>query len=94
QSGKDESDEDESGNDEDQPGKDQPNNDQSGKEKSGKETALNAQQFSAALWHLSLGYTRHSEKWTMAKNELSIRSGINALQRWPDSESGCLQLYL
>ncbi|KAG8957375.1 hypothetical protein FRC00_004063 [Tulasnella sp. 408] len=61
---------------------------------SSKETALNAQQFSAALWHLCLGYTRHSEKWTTAKKELSSRAGINAWQRWHDSESGCLQLYL
>ncbi|KAG9022371.1 hypothetical protein FS837_006423 [Tulasnella sp. UAMH 9824] len=61
---------------------------------SGKETALDAQQFSAALWHLCLGYPRHSEKWTMAKSQLTIRGGINAWQRWQDSESGGLQLYL
>ncbi|KAG8964996.1 hypothetical protein FRC00_013772 [Tulasnella sp. 408] len=56
------------------------------------QTVLIAQQFSASLWHVCLGYARHSEKWATAKNQISTRTGMNKWQHWQDS--GCLELYL
>ncbi|KAG9033760.1 hypothetical protein FS837_002388 [Tulasnella sp. UAMH 9824] len=56
------------------------------------QTVLIAQQFTASLWHVCLGYARHSEKWTTAKSQLATRTGMNKWQHWQDS--GCLELYL
>ncbi|KAG9044370.1 hypothetical protein FS837_008258 [Tulasnella sp. UAMH 9824] len=68
---------------------------QSWQDKPSDETVLTAQQFSAALLHLCVGYPRHSTKWSMVREQLS-QIGVKAGEQhhWGRRLSGCLELCL